>query len=123
MSRLLCLPAGPNKVITSAGCVQVGVTQVKAHRRPIVGVLSSGNELVEAFVDVTPTGKIRDSNRPMLLSLLEDWDVETVDLGVCGDKKEDLKRAVMEGLQQVDVLITSGGVSMVRRVGWIYLMG
>lgn len=93
--------------------VQVGVTHVTAHRRPVVGVLSTGSELVEAFSDSTPHGKIRDSNRPMLLGLLEEWDVETVDLGICSDKKDALRDTLKAAFEKVDVLITSGGVSMV----------
>jgi gephyrin len=77
----------------------------------VVGVLSTGTELVEPFA-VTPPGKIRDSNRPMLLGLLSSWNVETKDLGVCGDSNAALEKKVVEALQSVDVLITSGGVSM-----------
>lgn len=83
-----------------------------AHRKPVIGVLSTGSELVEAFQGTTTPGKIRDSNRPMLLALLSGWGAKMLDLGVCGDSKEALKETIMEALKQVDVLITSGGVSM-----------
>jgi gephyrin len=101
--------------VTDQYAVQVGVTQVTAHRRPIVGVLSTGSELVEAFSDSTPEGKIRDSNRPMLLGLLEEWEVETIDLGICSDKKDALRDTLKAAFEKVDVLITSGGVSMVSQ--------
>lgn len=84
---------------------------MKVHRKPIVGVLSTGSELVEAFA-ATPPGKIRDSNRPMLLSLLREWDVEVIDLGICVDKKHLLEETIRNAFRKVDVLITSGGVSM-----------
>ncbi|EGZ11890.1 hypothetical protein PHYSODRAFT_562882 [Phytophthora sojae] len=89
-----------------------GITEVVAHRKPVIGVLSTGSELVEAFQGTTTPGKIRDSNRPMLLALLSGWGAKMLDLGVCGDSKEALKETIMEALKQVDVLITSGGVSM-----------
>ncbi|RLN73968.1 hypothetical protein BBJ28_00006644 [Nothophytophthora sp. Chile5] len=89
-----------------------GITEVTAHRRPIVGVLSTGSELVEAFQGTTTPGKIRDSNRPMLLSLIAGWGVKTVNLGVCSDSKDALRQTMTEALAKVDVLITSGGVSM-----------
>lgn len=82
------------------------------HRRPVVGVLSTGSELVEAFSATAP-GKIRDSNRPMLLSLVSEWNADTVDLGVCSDDNDALERTIRDALAKVDVLITSGGVSMV----------
>ncbi|KAG7384499.1 hypothetical protein PHYPSEUDO_002551 [Phytophthora pseudosyringae] len=89
-----------------------GITEVVAHRKPVAGVLSTGSELVEAFQGTTTPGKIRDSNRPMLLALLSGWGVKTLNLGVCSDKKQALKDTILEALEKVDVLITSGGVSM-----------
>lgn len=97
------------------------MTEVKVHRRPIVGVLSTGSELVEAFSATAP-GKIRDSNRPMLLSLVSEWSVETVDLGVCSDDKDALEATIRDAFTKVDVLITSGGVSMVRQKNIHYLL-
>ncbi|GLE05739.1 hypothetical protein PINS_up014787 [Pythium insidiosum] len=89
-----------------------GVCRVSAYRRPVVGVLSTGSELVEPFA-VTAPGKIRDSNRPTLLSLISSWQLAaTADLGICSDRSSDLERSLRTALEQVDVLITSGGVSM-----------
>ncbi|GMF59688.1 unnamed protein product [Phytophthora fragariaefolia] len=48
----------------------------------------------------------------MLLALIGGWGAKTINLGVCSDSKQMLKGAVMEALGKVDVLITSGGVSM-----------
>ncbi|KAG3176433.1 Molybdopterin biosynthesis protein [Phytophthora cactorum] len=89
-----------------------GITEVMTHRKPVVGVLSTGSELVEAFQGTTTPGKIRDSNRPMLLALLNGWGVKTLNLGVCSDKKQALKDTMLMALEKIDVLITSGGVSM-----------
>ncbi|KAF4041631.1 putative molybdopterin binding domain [Phytophthora infestans] len=89
-----------------------GITEVVAHRKPVAGVLSTGSELVEAFEGTTTPGKIRDSNRPMLLALLSGWGAKTLNLGVCSDKKQALKDTILKALEEVDVLITSGGVSM-----------
>ncbi|KAL4156672.1 hypothetical protein PRNP1_005701 [Phytophthora ramorum] len=89
-----------------------GVTDVIAHRKPVVGVLSTGSELVEAFEGKTTPGKIRDSNRPMLLALISGWGAKTLNLGVCSDSKGALKETILKALEKVDVLITSGGVSM-----------
>ncbi|KAG6610689.1 gephyrin-like protein [Phytophthora cinnamomi] len=89
-----------------------GITEVVAHRKPVVGVLSTGSELVEAFQGTTTPGKIRDSNRPMLLALLGGWGAKTLNLGVCGDSKQALRDTITKALEKVDVLITSGGVSM-----------
>ncbi|KAJ0395380.1 hypothetical protein P43SY_002956 [Pythium insidiosum] len=89
-----------------------GVARVPAFRRPIVGVLSTGSELVEPFAPTAP-GKIRDSNRPTLLALIASWQLAaTRDLGVCSDHSTELERSLRRALESVDVLVTSGGVSM-----------
>jgi molybdopterin biosynthesis enzyme len=50
----------------------------------------------------------------MLLALLrEEAKAQVVDLGICADQKESLDKVVQNAFERVDVLITSGGVSMV----------
>ena len=93
-------------------CAQAGITKVVAHRKPVVGVLSTGSELVESFQGETTPGKIRDSNRPMLLALLSRWGAKTLQLGVCSDRKQELRETILTALEKVDVLVASGGVSM-----------
>ncbi|RHZ11218.1 hypothetical protein DYB26_011790 [Aphanomyces astaci] len=91
----------------------VGIATVSIYRTPVVGVLSTGSELVDA-TDAAGIrgGKIRDSNRPMLLAYMQQLRVETVDLGICSDKWDALRDLVLAKLPSIDVLITSGGVSM-----------
>ena len=89
------------------------MTTVQAYRKPIVGVLSTGSELVDCSSSGISAGKIRDSNRPMLLAMLREADVHVVDLGICVDHREQLATTVTDALHKVDVLLTSGGVSMV----------
>ncbi len=83
---------------------------VRVHRRPRVGVLSTGDELVESG-PLAP-GKIRDSNRPMLLSLLADAGVEPVDLGRVADDEALMTATLDAAITECDAVITSGGVSV-----------
>ncbi|OQE44414.1 hypothetical protein PENCOP_c002G07092 [Penicillium coprophilum] len=98
-----------------------GTKTVKVFRKPRVGVLSTGDELVEHSDPRTLTGgQIRDSNRPSLLSCLNSWGFETVDLGIARDTPaSELENALRDSLRgvgrasdSVDVIITTGGVSM-----------
>lgn len=98
-----------------------GTKTVKVFRKPRVGVLSTGDELVEHNDPRTLTGgQIRDSNRPSLLSCLNSWGFETVDLGIARDTPaSELEHALRDSLRgvgrasaSVDVIITTGGVSM-----------
>jgi len=92
----------------------LGISRVPVVSQPSVGVLSSGDELV-SVVQRPSAGQIRDSNRPMLLAALaassnSKW--RGVDLGISVDDERDLTRKIRNSIQMVDVLLTSGGVSM-----------
>ncbi|KAM7190012.1 hypothetical protein V8F33_009712 [Rhypophila sp. PSN 637] len=91
----------------------VGVAEVKIYRRPVVGVLSTGDEIVshDRPGDLS-LGEVRDTNRPTLISAARGWGYEVVDLGVAKDKSGTLEEVLREAMRQVDVVITTGGVSM-----------
>ncbi|KAN0069463.1 hypothetical protein V8E54_012478 [Elaphomyces granulatus] len=96
-----------------------GMKTVKIFEKPCVGVLSTGDELVEHDDPRTLIGgQIRDSNRPSLLSCLTSWGFPTVDLGIARDTPagalEQALRGALRGVatRSVGVIITTGGVSM-----------
>ena len=110
----------PGDVVATAGTVlspghlgvlaSVGVETVSVHRRPRVGVLSTGDELVERG-DLA-RGQIRDSNRPTLLALVRESGFEVVDLGIVADDEKSVGRALAHAVDECDAVLTSGGVSM-----------
>ena len=64
----------------------VGVARVKVYAKPVVGVLSTGNELVSHLDERNlRMGEVRDSNRPSLLAALKAWGYQGVDLGIASD--------------------------------------
>lgn len=88
-----------------------GFPLVEVFRRPVIGVMSTGNELVEC--SATPAGsQVRDSNRLSLIASCMEKDQEVVDLGIAPDSKEDLRQRLQDAASRCDVVITSGGVSM-----------
>jgi molybdopterin molybdotransferase len=89
----------------------VGRREVTVVRRPRVGVLSTGDELVDGPSPLGP-GQIRDSNRPTLCALVALAGFEAVDLGTARDDEAEIERALRDGVASCDALITSGGVSM-----------
>lgn len=99
---------GPAQVALLAS---VGASSVSVHPRPRVGVLSTGDELVSAGSPLLP-GKIHDSNRHGLLAALRRDGFEGVDLGIVGDDKDLILRAIRDAIAGCDALLTSGGVSM-----------
>ncbi|GKZ36676.1 hypothetical protein AbraIFM66950_007851 [Aspergillus brasiliensis] len=113
-------------LITSVGgeiglLAATGTQTVKVYKKPRIGVLSTGDELVEHNDPrKLQGGQIRDSNRPSLLSCLTSWGFPTVDLGIARDTPvgeleqslRDALRGVGKAQTSVDVIITTGGVSM-----------
>ena len=89
----------------------LGITEIETYPRLRVGVMSTGDELVEGDVTLAP-GQIRDSNRRTLLSLLSSDGFEPVDLGLLPDDETLIEEALIQGSQDCDAVITSGGVSM-----------
>ena len=89
----------------------VGRTDVAVVARATVGVLSTGDELVDGAGPLLP-GRIRDSNRPTLLALVEQAGCRAVDLGRCADAEDEIRAAVRDGVASCDALVTSGGVSV-----------
>jgi len=97
----------------------MGILEVNVYPSPKIAVLSTGDELVDPYDvvglpgDSIGYGMIRDSNRSMLFSALKQAGISDVlDLGIARDVKGDLLAKVQRGIDEADILITSGGVSM-----------
>lgn len=89
----------------------VGRTTVNVYCLPSVAVLSTGNELVVPSGEIQP-GKIRDSNKTTLLSLLSSNGFEAIDAGIALDNRAHLAEKLRLAFETADVLVSSGGVSM-----------
>lgn len=89
----------------------IGKSEVQVHPAPRVGVMSTGDELVEPDHPLKP-GQIRDANRFSLMSAVREVGGVPIDLGRISDKATTLQESIENGLRQADALLTSGGVSM-----------
>ncbi len=87
----------------------IGHDRPQAVRRPRVGVISTGDEVVHATSDGSG---IRDTNRPGLIALLAGSGVTPVDLGAVGDDAGELTRRLDHAVRECDAVITTGGVSV-----------
>ncbi|KAI0230345.1 hypothetical protein L0F63_001113 [Massospora cicadina] len=88
-----------------------GIFEVVAFKKPSVGVLSSGNELVE-LGEIIRAGQVRDANRPTILAALSAAGYRPVDLGIVPDVPGALEAALRRAASELDVVVTTGGVSM-----------
>ncbi len=91
-----------------------GMTRISVYRRPRVAVLATGDEVVEPG-ETRPGGAVRDSNRYALMAAVREAGGEPISLGIARDDITVQRQAILRGLEQADVLITSGGVSMGTR--------
>jgi molybdopterin molybdotransferase len=90
----------------------LGVVEPVVSRRARVAVMSTGDELVPPETVELQPGLIRDSNRPMLLTLVAEAGAEPVDMGRIPDDPDSLRAALGQAAADADAIVTSGGVSM-----------
>ncbi|WP_227396368.1 molybdopterin molybdotransferase MoeA [Jeotgalibacillus aurantiacus] len=88
-----------------------GYEYISVGVRPVVGILATGSELLEVNEPLEP-GKIRNSNALMAAAQVERAGAEPRLLGKLTDDLDECYEAVKKSLNEVDVLITTGGVSV-----------
>ena len=81
-------------------------------RRPIVAMMSTGDEIVPPSTPTLVRGAIRDSNRTLMAGLLADLGAEIRDYGIINDDVGRFEAVLQDAVDGADVIVTSGGVSM-----------
>jgi molybdopterin molybdotransferase len=90
----------------------VGRASLEVSRPLRVALFSTGDELVEPGADLPP-GSIYDSNRFTIAGLLHALGCRVSDLGILADRPDVVRRALADAAPQHDLIVTSGGVSVV----------
>ncbi|NOX47794.1 MAG: molybdopterin molybdotransferase MoeA [Chlorobi bacterium] len=93
-------------VLATAGCVEPLV-----YKKVKVGVISTGDELVEPHIKPA-ISQIRNSNAYQLLSQVENLGVEARYIGIALDTEESTREMLVKAFEDNDVILLSGGVSM-----------
>ena len=88
----------------------LGKSSVRVYRRPRVGVLATGDELLEIGSPPVP-GKIINSNSYSIAAQIMESGGDPVMLGIAEDEVERTRDRIREGIRG-DLLITTGGVSV-----------
>lgn len=106
------LEAGAVLTPAAVGLVAgAGVSTVRVHRRPVVAVLATGDEVRRPGEPLGPVG-IPDANGPGLRALARASGAEVVDLGIAPDRLEAVVDVLRAALGSADVVVVSGGVSV-----------
>jgi molybdopterin molybdotransferase len=89
----------------------LGATRVDVAKKPKVAILSTGNELVE-LGHKPKSSQIVETNRLILSSMCQQLGAEPLDIGIAKDDLKEISAKIREGLEQADVVITTGGTSV-----------
>lgn len=92
-------------VLAACGCSTVAVAE-----KPVVGIISTGNELVPAQA-VPGRGQVRDANAPMLAAWLKEYGCIPKQYGIIRDEREAFEDVLARAVPACDVVILSGGSS------------
>ena len=88
-----------------------GHSTVKVYRRPVVGIFNMGSELTPPDMELE-NGKIYNSNGSSIGAFLKNIGFEVVNYGMVVDDEEAVKEKTLKVLDEVDILMTTGGASV-----------
>ncbi len=109
------IPAGKRLKVADTGTLAaMGIVQVPVMRKPHVGIISTGDEIIPASQALS-AGLIRDANAPMLRNAVLVNGGEARDYGIVKDEVELLSGIMERAVAENDMLLVSGGTSMDSR--------
>ena len=88
----------------------IGVANVKVWRRPIVAILSTGDEIIAPGEEMQPA-RVYDSNGQVLADAVRELGGEARRLGITGDDASALRERLQYSLTFADIVLMSGGTS------------
>lgn len=94
-----------------ANLISVGITEVKVAKPVRIAILVTGNEIVDSPDKLEP-GKIMNSNGPMLEALCRKYLLDIVANTIVADDRDATVSAIREALNNADIVVLSGGVSV-----------
>jgi molybdopterin molybdotransferase len=92
----------------------VGGAKIPVFRQPVVGIISTGNELVSVTAVPEP-GRVRDINSFLVGAFLQRQGIIPVPFGIVSDDRESLRQRLTDALSRCDAVILSGGSSKDER--------
>jgi putative molybdopterin biosynthesis protein len=88
----------------------IGVADVRVWRRPVVAILSTGDEIIPPGQPMSPA-RVYDSNAQVLADAVHELGGEPRRLGITPDDAAALRARLREALSSADVVLLSGGTS------------
>jgi molybdopterin molybdotransferase len=114
-ARDVVLPAGtfirPQEAGLAAG---MGLSGLQVHRVPVVGIISTGDEIIPIDQDPAP-GRIRDINSYTLSGFVQEAHARVIRYGIVKDDPDRLRAVCEKALAETDMVLISGGSSVGTR--------
>jgi len=92
----------------------LGFTTLPVHRVPVVGIISTGDEIIPIDQDPAP-GRIRDINSYTLRGFVQEAHAQVIQYGIVKDDPDQLRKVCEKALKQTDMVLISGGSSVGTR--------
>lgn len=89
----------------------LGIKELSVYQKPSVGVLVTGNELQDPGKKLE-AGQIYDSNSVTLRLALERFGIQKISISFVEDTLDATKKAIHSQLEEHDVVLISGGISV-----------
>ena len=86
--------------------------QVEVFSQPKVGVIATGEELLELGEEQTKPTQIRSSNNYTIEALAKEHNAKVKNFGCVGDDIDKLKEVFKNALKESDIVVSTGGVSV-----------
>jgi molybdopterin molybdotransferase len=90
----------------------LNVVSPLVYDKPTVSILSTGSELLELGQTQTNNAQIRSSNNYILEAIVAKYGGQPLQMGCIKDDKQSITDAVAAALEQSDIVVTTGGVSV-----------
>lgn len=87
-----------------------GITKVQVYRKPTVGIIPTGNELIEDPDKLEP-GRLMESNSRVFAALTEEYGGQPNRYGIVHDSPDLLRAAIRKAVEENDMVIVNAGSS------------
>ncbi|MCS7088530.1 MAG: molybdopterin-binding protein [Thermoflexales bacterium] len=109
------VPAGMRLRASEIGALMaLGITEVRVARKPLVGILSTGDEIVPPERNPEP-GQVRDVNSYTIAAAVQQFGGEPLRYGIVPDDLEALRRRLLDALEACDMVVITAGSSASTR--------
>ena len=90
----------------------LNISQVEVFQKPRVAIISTGSEIVDVGENLKNSAQIVSSNHFTLEALAKEARANVLRVGVVGDDKDKIKSQILNALEDSDIVVTTGGVSV-----------